>query len=84
MYLSCDMKKFHDNESTHIFHNYWMSTQSLTSPPPSSGGATVYGRRQIIVLYSPGGTDVFVYLSTVFCAYRNLPLRLQIVRFCSF
>jgi len=52
--------------------------------PPSSGGATVYGRRQIIVLYSPGGTDVFVYLSTVFCAYRNLPLRLQIVRFCSF
>jgi len=26
MYLSRDMKKFHDNESTHILHNFWMST----------------------------------------------------------
>ena len=22
MYLSCDTKKFHDNESTHILHNF--------------------------------------------------------------
>jgi len=26
MYLSCDKKKFHDNESTHILHNFWTST----------------------------------------------------------
>ena len=26
MYLSCDAIKFHDNESTHILHNFWTST----------------------------------------------------------
>ena len=26
MYLSCDTKKFHDNESTHTLHNFWTST----------------------------------------------------------
>ena len=26
MYLSCDTKKFHDNESTHILYNFWTST----------------------------------------------------------
>jgi len=26
MYLSCDTKKFHGNESTHILHNFWTST----------------------------------------------------------
>ena len=26
VYLSCDTKKFHDNESTHILHNFWTST----------------------------------------------------------
>jgi len=26
MYLSCDTKKFHDNESTHILRNFWTST----------------------------------------------------------
>jgi len=26
MYLSCDTKKLHDNESTHILHNFWTST----------------------------------------------------------
>jgi len=25
MYLSCDKKKFHDNESTQILHNFWTS-----------------------------------------------------------
>ena len=35
MYLSCDTKKFHDNESTHILHNFWTSTHSgEASPPP--------------------------------------------------
>jgi len=35
MYLSCDTKKFHDNESTHILHNFWTSTHRgklATSP----------------------------------------------------
>jgi len=36
MYLSCDTKKFHDNESTHILHNFLTSTHrgeaSLFSP----------------------------------------------------
>jgi len=26
MYLSCDTKKLHDNESTHVLHNFWTST----------------------------------------------------------
>jgi len=26
MYLSCDTKKFRDNESTQILHNFWTST----------------------------------------------------------
>ena len=34
MYLSCDTKKFHDNESTHILHNFWMSTHRGGSFPP--------------------------------------------------
>ena len=41
MYLSCDTKKFHDNESTHILHNFWTSThmgEAFPSSPP--GGAT--------------------------------------------
>ena len=35
MYLSCDTKKFHDNESTHILHNFWTSThRGEASPVP--------------------------------------------------
>ena len=33
MYLSCDTKKFHDNESTHILHNSWTSTHRGKLPP---------------------------------------------------
>ena len=36
VYLSCVMKKFHDNESTHILHNFWTSTHrggSFPLPP---------------------------------------------------
>ena len=39
MYLSCDTKKFRDNESTHILHNFWTSTHRGKLPPPP-GGAT--------------------------------------------
>ena len=47
MHLSCDTKKFHDNESTHILgpslHNFWTSTHrggSFPRFPAAGGGAT--------------------------------------------
>ena len=40
MYLSCDTKKFHDNESTHILHNFWTSTHRGEASPIPPGGAT--------------------------------------------
>jgi len=41
MYLSCDTKKFHDNESTHVLHNFWTSTRRGGKLPPfPPGGAT--------------------------------------------
>jgi len=33
MYLSCDTKKFQDNESTHILHNFWTSTHRGEASP---------------------------------------------------
>jgi len=42
MYLSCETKKFHDNESTHLLHNFWTSThRGRKLPPFPPGGATV-------------------------------------------
>ena len=41
MNLSCDTKKFHDNESTHILHNFWTSTHRGGSFPPSPLAAPV-------------------------------------------
>ena len=38
MYLSCETKKFHDNESTHILHNFWTSTHGGKLPPLPYGG----------------------------------------------
>ena len=32
MYLSCDTKKFHDNESTHILHNFYTTTKGGSFP----------------------------------------------------
>jgi len=41
VYLSCDTKKFHDNDSKHILHNFWTSThRGEASPFPTPGGAT--------------------------------------------
>ena len=40
MYLSCDTKKFDDNESTHMLHNFWTSTHREGSFPLPPGGAT--------------------------------------------
>ena len=42
MYLSCDTKKFHDNKSTHILHNFWTSTHTGEASPLPPGGATGY------------------------------------------
>jgi len=33
MYLSCDTKKFHDNESTHILRNFRTSTHMGEASP---------------------------------------------------
>ena len=41
MYLSCVTKKFQDNESTHILHNFWTSTHRGELPPFPPDGATV-------------------------------------------
>ena len=47
VFVVCDTKKFHDNESTHILHNFWTSThRGEASPFPLPGGATV-DRRQV-------------------------------------
>jgi len=51
MYLSCDTKKFHDNESTHILHNFWTSTHMGGSFPLPPGGATVPGRPVVLCSY---------------------------------
>jgi len=43
MYLSCDTKKFHDNESTHILHNFWTSTHTgEASPSPLAAPLSVH------------------------------------------
>ena len=56
MYLSRDTKKFHDNESTHILHNFWTSTHrggKLPAPLAAPLNATLiaylstYSRRAI-------------------------------------
>jgi len=39
-YLSCDTKNFHDNESTHILHNFGRPPIGGKLPPPPTGGAT--------------------------------------------
>ena len=46
MYFSCDTKTFHDNESTHILHNFWTSTHRGEASP--TGGATDRGLQRII------------------------------------
>jgi len=41
IYLSCNTKKFHDNESTHILHNFWTSTPIGGASHPSPLAAPV-------------------------------------------
>jgi len=61
MYLSCDTKKFHDNESTHIFHIFGRppiggKLTSLLTPGGATGSGGVilvkvslYGRYQMFL-----------------------------------
>jgi len=44
MYLSCDTKKFDDNESTHMLHNFWTSTHREGEASPSPPGGATGGR----------------------------------------
>ena len=46
MYLSCDTKTFHDNESTHILHNFWTSTHSSPISPLAAPLAAVLQRKR--------------------------------------
>jgi len=50
MYLSCDTKKFHDNESTHILHNFWTSIHKGEASPLPPGGAT--GQNVTVIYYT--------------------------------
>ena len=52
VYLSCVMKKFHDNESTHILHNFWTSTHRGGEAFPSPTGRATDFRP---LLPPPGG-----------------------------
>ena len=63
MYLSCDTKKFHDNESAHILHNFWTSTRRGKLRPFPPGGAT--GDRQ-------SSTGYFRNLSNIDDRVRNI------------
>jgi len=51
MYLSCDTKKFHDNESTHILHNFWTSTHRGEASPFPPGGATDLQSTAVAILH---------------------------------
>jgi len=60
MYLSCDTKKFNDNESTHILHNFWTSTHRGGSFPPSPLAAPLFGtvrRRRKPAVFKLGSAD---------------------------
>ena len=46
MYLSCDTKKFHDNESTHILHNFWTSTHRGEASPLPPMAAPLVGEEK--------------------------------------
>jgi len=56
MYLSCDTKKFRDNKSTRILHNFWTSTHRGKLRPFPPGGATVLTSRIVVELRAPAGT----------------------------
>jgi len=53
MYLSCDTKKFHDNESSHILLNFWTSThRGKLHPPFPPGGAQATDKTALLTTES--------------------------------
>jgi len=57
VYLSCDTKKFHDNESTHISHNFWTSPhrgEASPLPPVAAPLTDPAAAERIAVLRSAG------------------------------
>ena len=60
MYLSCATRKFHDNESTHILHNFWTSTHRGEASPP---GATDIAR---VCLRQPGWSQLLFDMDALF------------------
>ena len=67
MYLSCDTKKFHDNESTHILHNLLTSTHRGKLPPSPPRGATVADLSEV----RKNTTFDLYFLSADFAAASN-------------
>jgi len=59
MYLSCDTKKFHDNESTHILHNFWTSTHRGKLPPSPLAAPLPHESTPQTVKMSVIGSSVF-------------------------
>ena len=72
MYLSCDTKKFHDNESTHISHKFWTSTHRGVASPLLPGGATDIWTRTC-ESSSTSAVDVifFLLLSIFFLSFSS-------------
>jgi len=83
MYLSCDTKKFHDNESTHILHNFWTSThRGKAFPPYPPGGATVWqpkaSRMKSARKNTKEETPAFTHQQTASVTGDSEPVRHQI------
>jgi len=57
MYLSCDTTKFHDNESTHILHNFWTSTHRGEASPAFPPGVATDSRNASKIQWCVGATS---------------------------
>jgi len=65
VYLSCDTKKFHDNESTHILHNFWTSTHRGGKLPPFSPGGANDQRGGVVASFTDSASIrllIFIHL----------------------
>ena len=60
MYLSCDTKKFDDNESTHMLHNFWTSTHRGEASPPLAA-PLVAGLVTLSLLFVDSATGAYIH-----------------------
>ena len=91
MYLSCDTKKFHDNESTHILHNFWTSTHRRGSFPPfplaaplaiqRRGCIASCGKNSSTVVLVDHTCDVRRVMAAMFSDRNNALTQLRFLRF---